>query len=209
MLAAYWAYLNLLNKHSFFGKLKLAAEVLLNYPLRDFDGKAAPAFVTADADFTVVCPLRGLADLISASGVPTYEYYYSHTSSAGCDTAHLDGIIPQGDRHWASHSSELPYVFGVTTLTYNTSCPMSAEEKGLSATMMSYWSSFAANGAPDGGELEPRWAPLRNSTKNYSSSATIVSTTAGGDRGTMGLDLPPAVISGDPKHRVCHFWDTE
>ena len=37
---------------------------------------AASAFVAADGDYAVLCPLRRIADLLSAAGVRTYEYTY-------------------------------------------------------------------------------------------------------------------------------------
>ena len=53
-----------------------AAAVLGRYPITRYDAHAASAFVAADGDYAVLCPLRRIADLLSAAGVRTYEYTY-------------------------------------------------------------------------------------------------------------------------------------
>jgi len=196
-VAAYWAALNLLNRSSLLGKLITVVEVLEMYPIKDFQGHPSAAFVAADGDFTVVCPLRRLADLMTQAGLPTYEYSYTHSSTAGCDEAASVGIVPPGDEHWASHSSELPYVFGSHNISFDWGCPKTEAERALSRAMQGYWMSFARSGVPQGAKP---WPLVRNNDLGK----------AGGlewPRGTMQLDLPaPGVIAGDPKAPYCGFW---
>ena len=176
-----------------------AAEVLAMYPLADFGGHPSAAFVAADGDFTVVCPLRRLADLIAQARLPTYEYVYTHSSEAGCDVAASDGIVPPGDLHWASHSSELPYVFGSRNISFDWGCPKTAPERALSRAMQGYWMSFVRSGFPQGATP---WPLVRRSSTDVGTRGLQW------PRGTMKLDLPaPEIVPGDPKAPYCRFWE--
>ena len=101
---------------------------------------AAPASVTLTL-FTA--PTRYAADRMAATGTPTYRYLFTAT--------------PLGERLGAFHGSELPYVFGADVLDLDLGGDRSVE---LSATMMRYWTSFAAGGDPnvDGLPQWPRWS---------------------------------------------------
>ena len=52
----------------------------------------------------------------------------------------------------ARHAGEIEYVFGAL----NPPVPWTAEDRAISAAMMTYWSNFARTGNPNGGALT-RW----------------------------------------------------
>eukprot|EP00666_Eupelagonemidae_sp_cell4sb_P001871 gene1871-18811_t len=82
-----------------------------------------------------------MGDWMAAGGATVFEYEFSHLSLNHCDKAVARGIVPAGDTRWASHSTDLPYVFGTTTGHPGTPgdpttlCDLSAEERALSQTL--------------------------------------------------------------------------
>ena len=66
-----------------------------------------------------------------------------------------------GDQLGAFHSSELWYVFGTLGRCWR---PMGTVDKELSEIMVSYWSSFAKTGNPNGDGL-PEWTPFSETHK--------------------------------------------
>jgi para-nitrobenzyl esterase len=86
----------------------------------------------------------------AALGQPSYLYYFSHSWPAA-DAAGLTGF----------HAGEVPFVFGTIAATPPSwpAIPDTAPERGLSAAMLDYWTSFARSGTPSspGG---PAWRPF-------------------------------------------------
>lgn len=82
------------------------------------------------------------------NGHPVYRYLYSHLSPSA---ASLLG---------ASHSSELPYVFG--SLNRIDGHAWSANDYQISATMQQYFANFIRTGDPNGAGL-PLWSGLQSS----------------------------------------------
>ncbi len=72
---------------------------------------------------------------------PSYVYYFKR-------------MMP-GDDAGAFHSSELWYVFGTTERCWR---PLTAGDRALSETMVSYWTNFVKTGDPNGEGL-PAWTP--------------------------------------------------
>ena len=80
-----------------------------------FNGDVEAAFVESDGDASVVCPMKELAKMMHAAGTVTWHYAFEYGPTE------LDMSVQVGLRspisamhssaHWASHSSELPYVF--------------------------------------------------------------------------------------------------
>lgn len=62
---------------------------------------------------------------------------------------------PLGKSFGASHTAELPYVFGEVT----SGAPWSDADRRVSDLVMGYWTQFAATGDPNRTGL-PRWAPF-------------------------------------------------
>ena len=77
-----------------------------------------------------------------------------------------------GGANWGSHhAAELPYVFG----TMNAPTPWTDADRGLSETMMAYWTQFAATGNPNRDGLPP-WPAFEVSTDEHLTLAeTVVS----------------------------------
>ena len=87
-------------------------------------------------------PARAHARVISARSPRTFVYRFSQVISLGRTL-----------RIGAFHASELPFVFG----NYGPPLSLSTDaERALSATMIGYWTRFAATGDPNGGGA-PVW----------------------------------------------------
>jgi carboxylesterase type B len=106
----------------------LGAKVEAQYALKRFAGAAASAFVRADADGTVVCASYVQAKLASRANTTAFAYLFDYAKGSvrGCDvsadvndTMH-SSVAPHnctndalcGEVGWASHASELPFVWG-------------------------------------------------------------------------------------------------
>ena len=137
------------------GPLVYAADMATSFPSNSsaverlypattrFGGSRNGALVQATGDCAVVCPNYDLADMISATGSPTFMYYFRYGPVCQ-DEAVLRNISTTPIvRGWASHAAELYWSFGTPT-----SCFTNASERALTAAMQSYWGSFARGGKP-------------------------------------------------------------
>ena len=90
-----------------------------------------------------------LAAKQTAVGSAAFLYYFDH----GYPAAEAGGFR-------AFHASEIPFVFGTTSLTppWWPAIPQDARERRLSDAMLSYWASFARDGRPRA-PGEPDWRP--------------------------------------------------
>lgn len=61
------------------------------------------------------------------------------------------------------HGLDMPYLFDLDMI-WNPYPELNAEQKGLSATMIDYWSAFARTGNPNG-HGRPHWAEYGASSK--------------------------------------------
>jgi para-nitrobenzyl esterase len=162
-----------------------AGEVLARYP--------------ADA---YPSPLRALAAVFSDAGPPTMLSTCAHVDAYGALSAAprparvyayqfrdrtavpvvADFPFPDYPED-AQHGTELPYLFEFGV-------PLTPEQQELSATMVRYWTTFAATGDPNGRGV-PRWHRYRD----------------GGD--VQGLDLDSAAGIGPvdvAAESDCAFW---
>ena len=112
----------------------------------NLDGRAAE--VAALTDVAMSCPAQRIALATSASGAPTYRYYFTHTADYGA-------TVPLG----AFHAAELPYVFGTFGAEAYAATP---REQGLSDTMMDAWGHFANDATPGG-----TWPTYSDSSRNW------------------------------------------
>lgn len=89
----------------------------------------------------------------SALGAPSFLYYFNHGYPAA----------DQAGFH-AFHSAEIPFVFGTTTSTppHWPAVPQTLQEQRLSNAMLSYWATFARDGAPRA-QGEQDWPPYDQS----------------------------------------------
>jgi para-nitrobenzyl esterase len=112
----------------------------------------------------------------TAEGVPSFLYYFDHAYAAADDQA----------LH-AFHAAEIPFAFGNTTRTPPRwpAIPQTPEELTLSDAMVSYWATFARNGAPSA-ENQPAWRAY------------------GSDRSYMAFEDAPHMREGPPNGYEIH-----
>jgi para-nitrobenzyl esterase len=136
-----------------------AAKLLAAYSETTY-GSWGNAFSALVTDSLFVCPTRRLARAAAAE-VDTYLYSFSHGQ--------------------AFHADEVPYVFGLSSL--------SAEARVVSDDMLAAWTSFAHSGNPnvEGGQAWPKYEP-------------------GADQHRV-FDTAPGVASG-LKREACDLLDT-
>lgn len=115
-----------------------APQVLAAYPVSD--SAAAPRVALELAtDLLFTCPTRIAARLMRRAGAPVYRYQFTR-------------VLPGGESLGAYHGAEIGYVFG-NQLPW---LPHEPVDNRISATMMGYWTRFAATGDPNGGDA-PHW----------------------------------------------------
>ena len=130
----------------------LAGEYLRLYP----GSNMLESNLAAVRDIIFDWSAKQLVTKQAALGQPAYLYYWDHGYPAA-DSAGLH----------ASHSAEVPYVFGVLNhLTkYWPKIPDTAQEWALSDAVIGYWTSFARTGRPAAANA-PAW-PEYGSTASY------------------------------------------
>lgn len=127
-----------------------ASQILAEYPLSTYDGKAGDALGAIITDATFSCPaLR--TNTAAAAHTTVYAYEFNDP----------DAPLPKlaGYPLKASHAAELPYLFDLASLG---ALPGSAQR--LSKEMVAYWTSFAIDGNPSADGV-PAW-------KEFSGSGT-------------------------------------
>ena len=109
-----------------------AAAVEALYSLKRFDGNTNAAYIQPDGDAGVVCPTMEVARKVTAAGGSAYVFHWAYK---GCSDSHSRLKLPAD---YASHASEIPYVFGV-----DPGCYTNEKEKRLTKAMQEYWGSCA------------------------------------------------------------------
>ncbi|XP_070593952.1 cholinesterase-like [Erythrolamprus reginae] len=101
------------------------------------------------------CPLMEAAGNIRKTGSPVYAYLFAHRPSWS--------IWPE----WigASHSAEVPFVFGSFESVNLINQTYTEAETRLSRKMMHYWAEFVRNGNPTGSAATKDEWPLYNATE--------------------------------------------
>lgn len=82
---------------------------------------------------------------------PVYRYSFDHPMPVPPGTKQ-DGVEVTGADLGARHAGEIEYVFGAQ----DPRVPWTAQDRELSAAVMTYWANFAKAGDPNGGTL-PKW----------------------------------------------------
>jgi para-nitrobenzyl esterase len=127
---------------------QITQEILNEYPLSNFASPdLALSAVLTDSGFS--CPANIANELFSLS-VPTFGYELND------ENAPMLFLPPVSFPYGATHTDELQFLFSLSQ-TPNPSTLSSAEQE-LAATMKAYWTNFAQNGNPNGGQ--PNWSPL-------------------------------------------------
>lgn len=123
----------------------LSDAFLARYPAETMSG----SMLATTRDALYGWTAERLAIKQTAVGAPAFLYYFDH----GYPAADEGGFR-------AFHAAEIPFVFGTTDSTprYWPPVPQDARERRLSNAMLSYWATFAHDGAPRApGEEE--WRP--------------------------------------------------
>jgi para-nitrobenzyl esterase len=126
-----------------------APAVAAEYPVRDYGGSAVQAMgaIMSDLDWALA---QQVTETRFATEVPTYAYeFLDRTAPAILE-------FPPGVTPLASHGSELKFLFD---FPYDTR-PLTSAQRRLGATMIDYWSRFAATGDPNRAGL-PHWQRVR------------------------------------------------
>ena len=123
----------------------LSEEFLKLYPPTDLE----QSVMATARDAMYAWTAERLAVKQTALGVSAFLYYFDHGYPVA-DAAGLHGF----------HASELPFVFGTAegTPPLWPKVPAEPGEQRLSAAMIEYWATFAANGIPRASG-QPRWQP--------------------------------------------------
>lgn len=94
-------------------------------------------------DRAMVEPARLTAQLISAQGLPAYEYRFSYVASS-----------MRSQWPGAPHATEIPYVFDTVAAKYGKD--LTAQDEATARAANAYWANFAKRGDPNGPGL-PLW----------------------------------------------------
>lgn len=113
-------------------------------------GSAANQWIT---DTSFRCSAVMMAAGHAATGAPVYSYQFEQS-------------IPGKEADGAAHSYELPYVFGNLLSDGPLAGRYMAADRGLSSTIMDYWSNFAKSGDPNGKAL-PSWSRFNDASRHY------------------------------------------
>jgi len=125
-----------------------APKVLGRYPLRDGEAPAV-TLATLLTDYSWACPAVA-TDRLLARNVPTYAFEFADRNAPWFADADRP-TYPTG----AYHAGELQYLF---TRAYGTGT-LNAAQQYLSDQMISYWTTFARTGNPNGPGTPP-WHPF-------------------------------------------------
>lgn len=109
----------------------------------------------------MIAGARNLAGVISAAGVPTYEYRFSYVASS---------IGMPG----AQHASDIPFFFDTEGVKYGDKA--SDRDRAMGRTISAYIVNFARTGDPNGAGLPkwPRYNRVEDPIMNFSQEGTAV-----------------------------------
>ena len=137
-------------------------DVLRLYPASAFPSPLA-AFTAFAGDAVFGCASRVQARLVSATGTPAYQYYFSRLNRAG-------SILGLG----VYHSAEIPYVFGRFTGLFT----RTDADTAVADAVGSAWVHFARTGDPNGAGV-PMWPAYTAANDTYLEFGDMIRTATG------------------------------
>lgn len=163
----------------------LAPVIEFRYPLASY---ASPelALSTLGTDGYYACPERNSVRLLSQH-VNTYAYEFNDQKAP----ALLAAAAPAGLSAGAYHSAELQYLFNMNA-RFTGGNPFTPAQQQLSATMIKYWTQFAATGDPNFPML-PVWLPYNSTSDQFQS---------------LVPPAPSAESGYDADHKCSSLWNT-
>jgi len=183
---------------------KAVDKVASQYPPSRYRGSAAAAFTEADSDQVTACPNLKLARAIAVNGsgaTAVYLYRFAHLQKK-CDLASFLHVVPPGFSSWASHGSELLFLWDNTRFRYPLDgkmidCNLTDAENKLSDSMQSLWASIAASGVPfDHTEAAVQWPRFQSSAHGNVTEQTL------------RLSVPTSEPVNGMKTADCAFWES-
>ncbi len=161
----------------------LAPFVLSSYPFASYPSPGV-ALGASGTDGIFACTARN-ADRLLSKFVTTYAYEFNDQNAP--DLFDHPATFPLG----AFHAAELQYLFDLD-VRFTGVDPFSTDQQQLSNAMISYWTTFAANGDPNS-PSEPAWSPYSSVTDQFQSLAP---------------PTPVVESSFDSDHQCSSFWNT-
>jgi para-nitrobenzyl esterase len=109
----------------------------------------------------MIAGARDLAGVISASGVPTYEYRFSYVATS---------LYKSG----ADHASDIPFFFDTQDIKYGSAT--TARDNAMGETISDYIVNFAKTGDPNGGALPswPRYSRAADMIMNFAEDGKAI-----------------------------------
>ena len=157
------------------------------YPLSSFNTTPYPAYeaiTTALSAAAYVCPAgRGLATA-AAHGTPVFTYRWAHVPSCPW----LSFVpVPQTPRLGATHTAEVPFVFGILDglVPPNGTCDLTEGEHALGAFFSGAFTRMAATQMPGDAEDWPAWMP----------------------DASLGVNIANTSSPGKVDYSACALWD--
>lgn len=115
------------------------------------------------ADRMMVEAARNVAQLVSAQGLPAYEYRFSY-------------VAESMRKEWpgAPHATEIPYAFDTVAARYG--ARLTPADAAAARSMNAYWIAFAKTGKPGaaGGPEWPRYDAKADQLVNFTNAGTVV-----------------------------------
>jgi para-nitrobenzyl esterase len=148
--------------------ISVAAAIAAAYPLSAFQSPSV-ALGAVGTDAIFACNARSFSGLLSQR-VSTFQYEFNDPN------APMRFFPPVSFPTGAYHAAEIQYVFDLRTPVPGPG--LSAAQRRLSQTMVSYWTQFARTGSPSS-EDTPNW-PRYDSAQRFQSLVPGTSATATG-----------------------------
>jgi para-nitrobenzyl esterase len=165
--------------------------VMTEYPGGSTDASANAALAAVVTDLHFACPAVAV-DALAAAAYPVYAYEFS---DATAPPNYLGPITMRDNTNFpfaAAHTAEIQYIFPMSNPSpvgfHLAQIPLNQNQLELAATMVNYWTKFAATGNPSPGSSD-QWPSFAVSGQWRS------------------LGTPHKLTSTFDSDHHCRFWD--